>query len=159
MQRGVILYNSNNKEKGKNTMKDIIVRLTVIKGLAKDIHYNACGEGFYGTHLLMDRVADGLDDFIDDINENLYLGRGQRPPLSGEIAKLAGSMTPDLYAADNSSMLETLLGFIIGTLENISELVAEKRDFRNGDIALLDDISKDLRKKLGLVVCQARQNL
>lgn len=140
-------------------MKDTIVRLTIIKNVAKDIHYNAHEDAFYAIHLLMDRVADGLDQYIDDINENLYLGRGQRPPLSQEIAKLVEAMTPELDTDSNHSMLETLMEFIDGTLENISQLVTDDRGLKNGDIALLDDISKDLQKKLGLVACQARWNL
>lgn len=152
MQRGVILYNSNNKEKGKNTMKDTIVRLTVIKSLAKDIHYQAHGEAFYGIHLLMDRVAEGLDQYIDDIKENLYLGRGIYPPSSKEIFKIAEALTPEL-PYDNKTKVDILANFISGTLENICELVQNTTELMNGDVALLDDISKDLRKKLGLLKC------
>lgn len=132
-------------------MKDTIVRLTVIKNLAKDIHYNAHGEAFYGIHLLMDRVADGLDQYIDDIKENIYLGRGQFPPSSKEIFKIAEAMLPVRLPTDNSAQLRILADFINGTLENIFELVTNTTELMNGDIALFDDISKDLRKKLGLI--------
>ena len=134
-------------------MKDCIVRLTVIKNLAKDIHYQAHGEAFYGIHLLMDRVADGLDQYIDDIKENLYLGRNSIPPSSKEIFKIAEAMMPELKRDDNIAMIRTLRDFIGGTLENINELVQNTTELMNGDIALLDDISKDLRKKYGLLTC------
>ena len=132
-------------------MKDCIVRLTVIKNLAKDIHYNAHGEAFYGIHLLMDRVAEGLDQYVDDIKENVFLGRGQLPPTSKEIFKLAEAYIPDIHPGDNKEMLSELLHFIEGTLENIYELVMNTTELMNGDIALFDDISKDLRKKQGLI--------
>ena len=132
-------------------MKDCIVRLTVIKNLAKDIHYNAHGREFYGIHLLMDRVADGLDQFIDDIKENIYLGRGQFPPASKEIFKVAEAMLPEKLPYDTVAQLGILADFISGTLENIFELVSNTKILLNGDIALFDDISKDLHKKLGLI--------
>lgn len=132
-------------------MKDCIVRLTVIKNLAKDIHYNAHGEAFYGIHLLMDRVADGLDQFIDDIKENIYLGRGLLPPTSKEIFKLAEAYAPNITPGDNEEMLGVLMHFMEGTMENIYELVTNTTELMNGDIALFDDISKDLRKKIGLI--------
>lgn len=134
-------------------MKDCIVRLTVIKNIAKDIHYNAHGESFYGIHLLMDRVAEGLDQYIDDIKENLYLGWHNTPPSSKEIFKIAEAMMPELDHTDNLSMIRVLRDFISGTLENICELVQNTTILMNGDIALLDDISKDLRKKRGLLNC------
>ena len=133
-------------------MKDCIVRLTVIKNLAKDIHYQAHGEAFYGIHLLMDRVADGLDQYIDDIKENLYLGWRNMPPSSKEIFKIAEAMMPELDHTNNLYMITTLRDFINGTLENISELVQNTTILMNGDIALLD-ISKDLRKKICLLNC------
>lgn len=134
-------------------MKDTIVRLTVIKNLAKDIHYNAHGEAFYGIHLLMDRVADGLDQYIDDIKENLYIGRRQAPPSSKEVFKIAEAMFPEFNHEDNLAMLKELQHIIGGTLENICELVENTTELMNGDISLLDDISKDLRKKIGLINC------
>ena len=45
---------------------NLIINLMVIKGYAKDLHYNIPD---YSIHLLADRIQDGLDDFID-INTN-----------------------------------------------------------------------------------------
>lgn len=138
-------------------MKDTIIRLTVIKNLAKDIHYNAHGEAFYGIHLLMDRVADGLDQYIDDLKENLFLGRRILPPSSKEIFRVAEAMLPEM-STDNLEMVRVLRDFISGTLENIYELVTNTTELMNGDISLLDDISKDLRKKIGLLNCTLSDN-
>lgn len=138
-------------------MKDTIIRLTVIKNLAKDIHYQSHGEAFYGIHILMDRVADGLDQYIDDIKENLFLGRRILPPSSKEIFRVAEAMLPEL-STDNLEMVRVLRDFISGTLENIYELVTNTTELMNGDISLLDDISKDLRKKLGLLNCTLSDN-
>lgn len=137
-------------------MRDLIVRLTVIKNTAKDIHYQAHGLSFYGIHILMDQVADGLDQYVDDIKENLYLGRGIMPPSSKEIFKLAEAMSTEL-PNDDYAKVGQLASFISGTLENINELVINTTELMNGDIALLDDIAKDLRKKLGLLKCTVNE--
>ena len=54
-------------------MEQLLVYLTAIASLAKDLHYNMYGSNFYGNHLLMDRVYDGIYDFIDEIKENYYM--------------------------------------------------------------------------------------
>ncbi len=125
-------------------MLDILARLTAIKHYAKDIHYNAKGEQFYAVHLLMDRVVDGLDDFIDSINEVCYLGAGDVPPSSREVLRIAGAVIPVITESGN---LERLIGLIKSTL---SELEGIKYSDR-GDDSLLDAIAQDLKLKLGLL--------
>ena len=41
---------------------------------SKDIHYNAKGSDFWADHLMADEIFGGIDDFIDQVNENLFLG-------------------------------------------------------------------------------------
>lgn len=130
-------------------MLDILARLTAIKHYAKDIHYNAKGDSFYAVHLLMDKVVDGLDDFIDSINEVCYLGAGDVPPSSKEVLRLANAVIPIITDEDN---LERLIGLIKSTLLELGNI----RDADRADNALLDNISQDLKLKLGLIIRQAQ---
>ena len=129
-------------------MLDILARLTAIKYYAKDIHYNEKGEQFYVVHLLMDRVADGLDDFIDSINEVCYLGVGDVPPSSREVLRIAGAIIPVITDGGN---IERLAGLIRETLRELDSV----KDTDRADNSLLDAIAQDLKLKLGLLNRQA----
>ena len=126
-------------------MLQILARLTAIKGFAKDIHYTATGESFYGIHILMDRVIDGLDDFIDSINEVFYMGKGVEPPASREVLKYATAYIP--VVSDNKGSLSLLDKLIIETIDELNAYGTEDR----ADNSLMDSISQDLRLKHGLV--------
>lgn len=62
----------------------LICYLVAIQNFTKDIHYSCKGDAFYGKHLLVDRIYDGLDDFIDGIKETCLLGNDILPLPSGE---------------------------------------------------------------------------
>lgn len=126
-------------------MLDILARLTAIQQYAKDIHYTAKGDSFYGIHLLMDRVADGLDEFSDSIKETHYLGGGELPPQSKEILRVAEAYIPVL--TDTREDLTRLGGLISSTLDALGETMGNSR----ADASLLDNIAQDLKLKLGLI--------
>ena len=131
-------------------MNDLMARLTVIYHYAKDIHYTARGKEFYSTHLLMDRVADGIQDFLDSINEVCFMGRGLDTPSAKEILTNAIKIYPELWTT--MGCLEELGDFITGTLENIYEMEQNNNGkYMNAEISLLDDIAKDLQLKAGLI--------
>ena len=127
-------------------MLQILAKLTAIKGFAKDIHYSAEGESFYGIHLLMDRVIDGLDGFIDSINEVVYMGRDEEPPASREVLKYATAYIP-VIGENNKASLSLLDNLIIQTITELNEYEAPDRAVNS----LLDSIAQDLRLKHGLV--------
>lgn len=126
-------------------MLDILARLTAIQQYAKDIHYTAKGEQFYAVHLLMDRVAEGLDDFSDSIKETHYLGGGELPPQSKEVLRLAIAYIPVL--TDTREDLTRLGSLISSTLDALGETMGNGR----ADASLLDNIAQDLKLKLGLI--------
>ena len=131
-------------------MKDLMARLTVIYYYAKDIHYSAIGMTFYSTHLLMDRITDGIQGYIDQINEVCFLGRGEEAPTSQSILTEALKKFPEHWTEKGS--LEELRDFIGGTLENILETEQNNNGkYLNAEISLLDDIAKDLQLKAGLL--------
>lgn len=126
-------------------MLDILARLTAIQQYAKDIHYTSKGDSFYAVHLLADRVADGLDDFLDSIKETHYLGGGELPPQSKEVLRLTIAYIPVL--TDTRENLTRLGSLISSTLDALGETMGNGR----ADASLLDNIAQDLKLKLGLI--------
>lgn len=132
-------------------MSEILARLLAIYHFAKDIHYSAIGESFYGIHLLMDRVADGIHDQIDSINEVCYLGKDKEAPRATIIFKSALEKMPGLWY-ENRENLEELRDLIGGTIENILEMIENGADnMTSAEASLLDDIAKTLMLKKGLI--------
>lgn len=127
-------------------MLQILAKLIAIKGFAKDIHYSAKGESFYGIHILMDRVVDGLDDFIDSINEVAYMGRDMEPPASREVLKYATAYIP-MIGNDNRASLSLLNNLIAQTISGVNSYDSDDRAVTS----LLDSIAQDLSLKHGLV--------
>ena len=127
-------------------MLELLALLTAIKQYAKDIHYNAKGESFYGIHLLMDRVADNLDSFSDTIKEVCYMGAGDEPPASRDVLKYAMAYIP-LIGEDNKSSLSLLNNLILKALEKVESI----KDTDRADTSVLDSVAQDLKLKRGLV--------
>lgn len=125
-------------------MDELLSRLVAIKETAKDIHYKANGESFYGIHLLMDRVADGIEDQIDSIKEVCFLGANMLPPKTADIFKKALELIPssDNWRA-NIAVLQTLL---LDTL-----LYIEGVEVDAADANLVGTIAESLQLKLGLI--------
>ena len=127
-------------------MITLIEYLTAVREFAKDIHYHAHGESFYGIHLLMDRVADNIIKYIDELKEVCYLGEIQEVPPSLEILKVATAYIPQV-TDDNKQNIALLEDLIAKTLDHIAEI-------KNGTPArdsLLDAIAQDLQLKRGLL--------
>ena len=123
-------------------MNKLICYLMAIQGKAKDIHYTCSGEDFYGKHLFADRIADGIDDFIDQIKETCILGHAEQP------------LTADRYFIDASEYLKG----ISNTFEDLSNLILDclahiesMRNISRGDSKLLDDIANKLQNDKGLL--------
>ena len=129
-------------------MKDILILLIAIQRTAKDVHYHAKGSDFWGEHLLADRIYDGLDDFIDDIFENWYLGKEEEAPLQREFYSEAAKQMANTYEVDwLLKHLDDLIFKCIGQIQLMptDELTA-------GDSDLLGRICSDLQKKHGFLV-------
>ena len=132
-------------------MKDLFNLLKVIYAIrfyTKDIHYKSVGDNFWADHLMSDRIYDGLDDFIDDINENLYLGFEEETPYSKDILESVVKSIPEL---DDDMVInwKRLYGMIITALEIINNI---EKEYEMPQInSLLDSLVNDLQKKKGLI--------
>ena len=127
-------------------MITLIEYLTAIREFAKDIHYHAKGEAFYGIHLLMDRVADGIYETIDQIKEVCYLGDINEVPQSRDLLKVAAAYIPEVSESneENIGKLEELIAKALGHVETI------ETNSRASN-AILDGIAQDLQLKRGLL--------
>lgn len=141
------------------TFLDLMAGLKSIWMAAKDLHYHAKGEPFYGLHLLADMVADS-EKFFDEIAEIYYLGeRGEPPPDMREIFSRAVSENLNAklaiedaqkFGTENDIYLKRLIaacGFVIGGVEKAKSITGNLA----GTQAVLDEISKTILKDLGLL--------
>lgn len=125
-------------------MKELLSRLVAIENTLKTIHYKSKGDNFWSDHIFSDSLLDGLSTFRDDINEICFLGEGEEAPLSKDVLTGALDFIPDETKDDLFSDLEDLIS---STLEYLEKL----EDLSRGENALMDNISEDLQKKLGLI--------
>jgi DNA-binding ferritin-like protein len=126
-------------------MKEIIALLNSIYGVAKDLHYSASGNEFYGLHLMYDEIADGIMDSIDEIKENYYLFNNLPVPDSKEIFTISASQI------SITSTIAELGELIKGCIDTIDEVCKNNDTLTEGNKSMLGDISNDLSKKLGFI--------
>lgn len=132
-------------------INQLICYLLAIAGYAKDIHYTAHGEAFYGKHLLADRIYDGLYDFMDLLKETCLLGNEIEPMPSGEYMTRATSLIPPVTDNDKTNF-ENMKNLLLEALS----LMDSMKDMTRGESSLIDNISQDLQQKLGLVNLQIK---
>lgn len=130
----------------------LISMLMAICNYSKDIHYNAKGSAFYSKHLLADLMLDDLDEKIDDIKENVFLGNGVQPLPSGRYLVAAAALVPPVTADDrlNFLLLKALINKVRGLIKNVE---APSR----GANSLLDAIGEHLDKMNGLLYLQVKE--
>ena len=132
-------------------MNKLLQMLLAVKMFAKDIHYKAKGSSFYSDHLLADEIGKDIDDYMDEINEIYYLGRGEEAPASSDILKGALEFIPE--GGEIDAMFGNMQNLLLDVLTHIEELAnnAEKEDLTLGDNDLLSRISSYLEQKNGFV--------
>ena len=130
-------------------MFDILVYLLAIEKTAKGIHYLCKGSNFWADHLLADKIADGLDDFMDEIQEIYYLGKEENAPQPAQVLASAGAMVPELTEdiEEDFRKLEKMMLACIDEIETASNLTATTC----GDNDLLGRIGSDIQQKHGFV--------
>lgn len=131
-----------------SNLLDLLRILWCIKFFAKDIHYSSKGENFYSDHLFADEVADGLDDLIDSVNENLYLGYQQEPPTSREVLEVVMDELPHVSddSKQNWKMMFDLIDHGLQVIESI------EADYDMPELnSLMDTIADNLQKSRGLI--------
>lgn len=126
-------------------INDLIILLIALQNYAKDIHYNSNGDAFYSKHLLSDRVAENIDDYIDNIKETIILARIGKPLSSSEYLKRASEKIPTISNdTENFNKLRLLI------LETLS-LIEKIDDMSVGESNLIGNIAENLQNSLGLI--------
>lgn len=130
-------------------MRKVLMILMAIQRAAKGIHYHTGGAQFFSDHLLADRIYEDLDDLIDEIQENYFLGKEEDAPAQKDLLKGAAELVPDETEDMKLAFtaLDQLLLDGINTLQTTSELSA----LTAGDNDLIGRICSDLQKKHGFV--------
>ena len=127
---------------------ELLKTLYLIRFYAKDIHYNAKGPDFWSDHLFADEIFSGIDDFTDQINENLYLGYENKAPRSKDILEAVADSMPPL-PTDITQAWKNLSNLIVNAIQLINDIENQYSDATIN--SLLDSIADDLQKKKGLI--------
>lgn len=133
-------------------MENIIINLEVIKALSKDLHYILKGNNFYGNHLLMDRIQEDMQGFIDDIKENYFMFRGWDVPLNKDIFSKVSEVLSNIQKDSNIPTINELTIQIKNSIYFIESYIRDnKEELTAGDMDLLGRISSNLQKSSGLI--------
>lgn len=136
-------------------MNKLLQMLLAVKMYAKDIHYKAKGSSFYSDHLLADEIGKDIDDYMDEINEIYYLGRGEEAPDSIDI--LTGALEFIPTGGEVDLMFDNMQNLLLDVLTHIEELANNaEEDLTLGDNDLLSRISSYLEQKNGFVWCRTK---
>lgn len=119
----------------------LIVNLLGIYNAAKDIHYSYSGPNFYGNHLFADRIAENINEYIDQLKEICLLGRGYEPLKSYDYLIKAVDVIP--HTADFTVLK--------GLLENTLILIEKLQELSKADENLIGAIAQDIQNNLGLL--------
>ncbi|MBO7696893.1 MAG: hypothetical protein J6T10_30050 [Methanobrevibacter sp.] len=132
-------------------MFKILYHLIAIQRQAKEIHYRAKGFEFYSDHLLADRIYDGIEDLIDEIQENYFLGKEEEAPSQKDLLIYAAEEVNDA-SGDIRLDFGHLDSIIMACITDIEMILEEDKDLTGGDNDLLGRICSDLQKKHGFIV-------
>lgn len=129
-----------------NKIDETIAMLLAIQNYAKDIHYNCKGDAFYSKHLLCDRIAENMSDYIDGIKETIILARLETPKSSKEYMEEAINKVPDITDKDteNFKRLRFLMLNTLASIERIDRVSI-------GEENLLGNIAENLQNSVGLL--------
>lgn len=129
----------------------VLCFLLAIQRQAKEIHYHAKGDCFWSDHLLADRIYDGLDDLMDEIQENYYLGKEEEAPSQKDLLIEASEEVNDA-SGDIKMDFEHLDSLIVACIARIESITEDDENLTAGDNDLLGRICSDLQKKHGFLV-------
>ena len=130
-------------------MYKILVYLLAIQHHAKNIHYHCAGSTFWADHLLADKVFDGLQDLMDEINEKYYMGKEESTPQQTRLLEDAAELVPE--AIDDMTVAFKQLDSLILSCIDELETVAELESLTVGDNDLIGRIGSDMQQKHGFL--------
>ena len=130
-------------------MEQLLCLLIVIQRVAKEAHYRAFGETFWSDHLLADKVFDGLEDLMDEIQETYFMGEEEANPTQKRIYAYASSMMPESWGS-LKDLFVILDGFVMQGILLASEL-SKASAITAAESDLLGRICSNLQQKHGFL--------
>lgn len=157
----VLSYLDEAERTERDAFLNVMADLKSIWMAAKDLHYHAKGEPFYGIHLLADMLADS-EKFFDEIAEIYFLGEKSEPPpdmrdifgralgINLDTNNEADRVNVEEYGTENDLYLKRLIAACNLTIADVEKAKTASGTLA-GTQAVLDEISKTVLKGLGLL--------
>ena len=118
----------------------------------KQAHWNVKGENFYMLHLLFDKIADEIEDFVDDLAERITALGGY---AYGTARKCAEKSRIPEYPFDATAGMEHVSALIdryAKYANSVRKAISESAENDDPDTAdLFTEISRSVEKSLWLL--------
>jgi len=127
----------NNSEKAQKLISDLLATLRAAQWIHWTGHWQVKGEPYYGDHLLLERLYEGLNDEIDTLAEKTVAmyGTGSVDPVdqavlfSGIVQNLSMEKNPILRSLNTEQKLVAMLEETFKALEATGQLSLGLNDF------------------------------
>lgn len=124
-------------------MVELLGKLLALYGTLKNLHYSASGIAFYSVHTMADEMCKNILDYIDEIQENNFLGNGLPAVNFDVISQIASDESV-------SGTVDECLRGSLALITNILEIMEEQKSTSVEDI--FSRLSNELYKNKGFVL-------
>lgn len=141
------LSSYNKRKEDTMDFKHFLSLLWALKLSVSDLHYLAKNENFYSDHKFADELRDGIDEWIDKVNEICFLGEENPAIYSKDIILQASELIVPLQ--DNpTDQFKKINELIKNILIYIEESIQQTSV---GEQNLIGGIAQDLQQRYGLI--------
>lgn len=117
--------------------------------MRKELSLLCAGDGFSRQHKLADDVVQDIQEWIDEVFEVVYLGRGEKAPDYSALFRKAATLiaAPEEDDRRNFSALADLLDKVLAYIQQISD----EGDLAAGEQDLLGRMANRLQQRGGFL--------
>ena len=128
---------------------NLLCLLEAVYGCGKNCHYFAQGMDFRAKHKLADDVVQDIQEWIDEVFEGVYLGRGEKTPDYSALFRKAATLiaAPEEDDRRNFSALADLLDKVLAYIQQISD----EGDLAAGEQDLLGRMANRMQQRGGFL--------
>jgi len=118
----------------------------------KQAHWNVKGENFYMLHLLFDKIADEVENFVDDLAERITALGGYAYGTTRKCAEKSRISEYPFHATDGMEHLSALIERYSKYANSVRKAIGESARNDDPDTAdLFTEISRSVEKSLWLL--------
>lgn len=118
----------------------------------KQAHWNVKGENFYMLHLLFDKIADEVENFVDDLAERITALGGYAYGTTRKCAEKSRISEYPFHATDGTEHLSALIERYSKYANSVRKAIGESARNDDPDTAdLFTEISRSVEKSLWLL--------